>query len=283
MPRDIVPILHIYNGAPEYEPALTKEDFAGASDAMGQVMVGNTRENIVAARDFVIDNIHMNDIDPIHLGYLRATPAEVWATGCGTATEKAALLAAILNHGGYAAHVTGEDWTTVGVMVDTLEYRLDIRHKTPMLLAGEAKDEVKSTNDTRTLDAAPYLDTLENGFHTLRAFQPIAGEPTVNAGRLALRRATPLATQACDLACDHTYTLPKGLKMVGNPIAIKLSHEGVGSVEISVKQSGKKLRVVRKLKLEKSMVPVEEYAQYRELLAAWQSYNANSTVLLRKK
>ena len=43
-------------------------------------------------------------------------------------------------------------------------------------------------------------------------------------------------------------------------------------MQVSVKQSGKTLKVERKLKLEKSVVPVEDYANYRKLLATWQSH-----------
>ena len=89
-----------------------------------------------------------------------------------------------------------------------------------------------------------------------------------------------MASSACDLHSQVTYTLPKGVKLIGGSINRKESFDGVGSVEISVKQSGKKLKVTRNLKLEKSLIPVSDYAQYRQLLATWQSLDK---VLLRSK
>lgn len=58
--------------------------------------------------------------------------------------------------------------------------------------------------------------------------------------------------------------------MVGDNIDRSLAYEGVGSVSVSVKQSGSKLRVVRSLTLDQSVVPVSDYARYRELLTLWQ-------------
>ena len=68
--------------------------------------------------------------------------------------------------------------------------------------------------------------------------------------------------------------------MVGNAVNKKQEFTGIGSVEISIKQSGKTLKVARRLKLEKSLVPVADYANYRQLLTLWQQYDR---ILLRTK
>ena len=282
MPSDIIPTLRIYNGTPEYVPAFDQKPFDGAADAIGQQMNGNAYENVVNIRNFVVDNIHLNDIHPSHLGYLHATPFEVWATGCGTATDKAVFLAAILNHEGFSARVIGDDYDQVGVMLDTLEYRLDVRHKTPMEINGEAKDEIATFDLTNTVDVADKLDTLEDGFFHLKAFFPLPGEPMVHATMLPLQRTTPLVASACDLKSQVTYTLPKGLKMVGSEVKESLDFPGIGSLLITVKQSGKKITVVRNLKLDHSTVSVDDYARYRQLLALWQSYEYKQ-ILLRQK
>ena len=278
MPSDIVPALHLFNGTPEFVPAFDRLGLEAAQDAAAGQMNGNDRESIVAMRDFVVDNIHLNDIHPSHLGYTHATAAEVWQSGCGTATDKAVLLAAMLNQTGFTARVAGEESDKVGVMVDTLEYLLDVRHKTPMTLDGEARDEV--TKYTMSPDNnKPVLDTLEDGFFRL-VLPTLPGAPAVRASNLPLTRTTPVQSAACELRSDITYTLPKGMKTVKGTTSTKISHEGLGSVEISIKQSGSKLRVVRNLTLEKSLVPVADYAAYRQLLAAWQG---TDSVLLRSK
>ena len=277
MPADIVPTLRIFNSAPQFSPAFDQEGFTGARDVMGQVMNSRGMENIVNARNYIVDNIHLNDIAPSHLGYTHATAEEVWRTGCGTATDKAVLLAAILNGEGYRAAVAGENADEVSVWIDTLEYRLPVRHKGPMSLYGKAIDEVKSVRQNGTFDAV--LDTLEDGFYSF-PIPVVVTEGAVHASSLTTVRTTPLQATACDVSSDVTFRLPKGLKMVGKAFSRKLSYPGLGSVQVSVKQCGSKLRVVRSLKVEKSIIPVADYANYRQLIATWQSPDH---VLLRSK
>ncbi len=281
MPEDIVPTLRLYNGVPEFTPAFNQEGFKGASDVMGQVMNSRGKENIVNARNYVVANIHLNDIHPSHLGYRHSTPEEVWQSGCGTAVDKAVLLAAILNAEGYRASVTGDNSDEVAVFIDTLEYRLSVRNRAPMSLYGKARDEVRTVSNKGTFDAT--LDTLEDGFFRfpIPAYT-IQGErdPWVDASQLPLVRTTPLQASACDVSNDITFLLPKGVKMVGKSIKRKLAFDGLGSVEFTVKQSGNKLRIVRNLKVEKSLIPVEDYANYRQLMVVWQSVD---DVLLRAK
>jgi hypothetical protein len=283
MPADIIPVVHIFNGTPEHTPAFSQQPFVGARDVIAKVMTDKGLQNIVNVRNYVVDNIHLNDIHPSHFGYVHATPEETWRTGCGTAIDKAVFLAAVLNDVGYRARVIGENMDEVGVMVDTVEYRLDVRSKLPMEINGEAKDEVATLNMTNSVDVSDKLDTLEDGFFALACLFPLEGEPKVSARYLTSERTTPLVGSACDLKSDITFLLPKGIKMVGDKVSEKLDFPGVGCLEISIKQSGKKLRVVRNLKVEKSVIEVKDYANYRQLMAMWQSYESPKTVLLRSK
>lgn len=283
MPADIIPTLHFYNGAPEHTPAFDQKPFGDASDVIRQLMSSYiAKENITRIRNYVVDNIHLNDIHPSHLGYVHSTPFEVWATGCGTATDKAVFLAAALNHEGFTARVIGEDYDQVGVMIDTLEYRLDVRSKAPIEINGEAKDEMATYDLTNTVDATEYLDSLEDGFFHLKAFSPLPGEPEISAKALSLQRTTPLVASACDLRSNVTYTLPKGIKLVGGEVNQTLDYPGIGSLTVTVEQSGKKINVVRNLKIDHSTIKVEEYARFRQLLATWQAFESQS-ILLRKK
>ena len=267
-PAQLYPILHFYNGVPEFTPAFNRDGLAAAGDVAGMVMQsGDARKNIASIRDFVVDNIHLNDLPPAMLGYTHTTAAQVWQSGCGTPTDKAVLLAAMLNEMGFNAQVSGDDAEHVSVVIDTLEYRLSVRHKGPAEIYGEAKDEVNKLDQKATLD--PEFDTLEDGFFHL-LLQKVPGSPAVDIRNLSLARTAPLQSTACNLQSDITYTLPKGMKMVGDAIEHSLNHNGIGHVSVQVKQSGKKLRVVRRLVLDKSVIPASEYARYRQLLAIWQ-------------
>ena len=279
LPADIIPTLHIFNSVPEFTPAFDANGLKEARVTAVQQEVGtDDKKNVCGIRDFVVDNIHLNDLNPAMLGYVHATAAEVWQTGCGTATDKAVLLAAMLNEVGYQARVLGDKMDEVGVMIDTLEYRLSVRKKSPLTLYGEAKDEVTPVVYNRNHAEYP-MDTLEDGFYRLPLTR-IAEAPAIDVARLALTRTAPLATPQCDIAVQDEYTLAKGLKMVGGKVSQSLAFEGIGQVEISIKQSGKKLTVSRKLKIEKSLIAPEEYAAYRQLMATWKSVDC---VLLRSK
>ena len=277
MPADIIPTLHLYNSVPEYTPAFDQQPFAGASDAMGQVMTSNVaKEEIIAAHNFVVNNIHLNDIHPSHLGYVHSTPEVTWQTGCGTATDKAVLLAAILNNEGYRARVMGDNMDEVGVFIDTVEYRLNVRRNEPIEINGKARDEVETFEFTGEEEEAPVV-ALEDGFFSLH-IPPI---PTLlslpDVEHLPYVRTTPLSTTACDVNVEQTFSIAKGLKLVGGDISRKASHKGIGSVEISIKQDGNKIKVVRRIKIEKTLIPVADYAKFRQLLATW---NGDTGILM---
>ena len=274
----LYPSLHFYNGVPEFTPAFDRQPMSDAAKVIyKKVNTNNDREIVVIVRDFVVDNIHLNDLPPAMLGYTHATAAEVWQSGCGTAVDKAVLLAAVLNKFGYSARVIGDNCDEVGVMIDTLEYRLSVRAKSPLSLYGEARDEVNAIKQQITCDAR--LDTVGDGFFRM-TLPVIAGSPAIRASNLALVRTAPVQSTACDINSDVTCRLPKGVKLVGGNINRHFSASGVGSVEVNIKQSGNKLRIVRKLKLDQSVVPVSDYDNYRRIMTLWQSVDQ---LLLRAK
>ena len=275
----LYPSLHFFNGTPDFVPAFDRQGLKAAEDVAYQLMDSReVRGNVTAIRDYVVENIHLNDIEPAVLGYTHSTAAEVWNTGCGTATDKAVLLAAMLNQVGYNARVIGDGCDEVGVIIDTLEYRIGVRTKSPVSLYGEARDEVTPVTYNRN-HVVYKMDTLEGGFYRL-PFARIDEAPAIDAGRLAVSRVAPLATQMCDINVCDKYTLPKGTKMVGSAVSRSLSYDGLGSVEVSVKQKGKTLSVDRRLKIEKSTINPDDYANYRRLIVAWQETDA---VLLKTK
>lgn len=272
----LYPTLHFYNSAIVFTPDFDQRGLAATSDIANQLITGSDeRKNIEAIHQYVLRNIHLNDIAPEHLGYTHATAAEVWQSGCGTATDKAVLLAAMLNQQGYNASVAGNAYDEVSVMLDTLEYRLSTRGTTSGLTPyGEAKDEVFTLRTKQTHDE-PHLDTLTDGFFCLNVRMP-GGLPL---SVLSPSRTAPLQSSPCDIQASNTYNVGK-LKMVGGSIEREANYPGIGSVKVSIKQKGKKVVVESNLKLEQSIVPTADYAKYRELIACW---NLLDKVYLRKK
>lgn len=282
MPEHIVPTIRFFNGPIEFSPAVQVERFTAASDAVAHGMRSNPMENVVAIRNFVLDNIHLNAIHPRHLNYTRATAAEVWNSGCGTATEKAVLLASILSNEGYSARVVGDQFDQVVVYIDTLEYTLDPHHRTPPAILGKAKDvEQVATinNEARELN----LDTLEGGIY--RCTLPIVTKVNdvvmaIAPQNLPTTRTTPLQAAMCDLTVNSTYLLPKGLKVVGGEVNVSRTITGLGSVEVSIVQKGNKIVEKRRLVLKESIISVEDYAKFRQLMALYYSHD---TLMFRGK
>jgi hypothetical protein len=183
----------------------------------------------------------------------------------------------MLNQVGISARVIGDAFDEVGVMLDTIEYRMGVRSKGPIVVNGEAHDEVKAVSENKTVDAV--FDTLGDGFYRMM-LPDVEGSPRVKATNLALARVAPLQSSACDIHSDVTYRLPKGYKLLGGGVNYSADFEGVGKVDVMVKQSGKNVRVVRNLKLEQTIVPVSDYDKYRQLIVTWQGV---SNLLFRAK
>ncbi len=282
MPENIVPTLRLFNGPVEFSPAVEVERFTAASDAVVKDFGRDPLANVVSIRNFVLDNIHLNAIHPRHLNYTRATAAEVWNSGCGTATEKAVLLASILSSEGFSARVMGEQFDQVAVYIDTLEYALDPHHRTPPTLLGKAID-VEHSGTINNGEVQATIDTLEGGFYRMSI--PITTRlngvsVTIDPKQLPATRTMPLQASMCDMTVTTTHLLPKGLKLVGEDVNESYSVPGFGSVEVSLVQKGSKIVERRRLVLKQSIIPAADYADFRQLMALWYSH---STLMLRGK
>ena len=66
--------------------------------------------------------------------------------------------------------------------------------------------------------------------------------------------------------------MPKGYKMLGNAVEVSEAVEGIGKVEIRVKQSGKKLKVNRHLVIERDIITSKNYADFLRLMQLWAQY-----------
>ena len=277
--EQLYPTLHFYNGVPQYSPAFDSRGLPASADVANQLLDSRDKiENIQALRDYVVDNIHLNDIAAEHLGYSHATAEEVWRTGCGTATDKAVLLAAMLNEQGFQAQVAGEQSDEVDVLIDTLNYRLSVRSKDPASIYGKATDEVLTDKRSGSY-SINALEPLQEGFYRLNLLRVHKGI-SIDARRLSLTRTAPLQGQPCDISFADTYAVGKDLKLLGGNVHKEISYEGVGSLQIDIKQKGKNVKATCYLKLEQSVVGPSDYAKYRELVATWQTL---TTVVLHKK
>jgi hypothetical protein len=84
-------------------------------------------------------------------------------------------------------------------------------------------------------------------------------------------RTVPLQlASALNESYTYTISLPKNYQVVGLPTNLKITNN-TGSVNIEIRQQKKKIIVTRALSISKSMIPVEEYKQFQELINIWRT------------
>ena len=253
--------LHFYNGSHQYLPADDGRALDEARATTDRIMNGRVNlKSIAALRDYVRDDVHLNAIDPIHLGYRRASASETFRSQCGTLADKALLLASMLRSEGVDAWLLDDQVELVAFRLDTLTYTIPVNGRMTATVLGKADEAVTTASVEAVLQPADYtLDTLADGFFCLRR-QPMLAP-------LAPSRTAPLAVAPCNTRRDNTYILPKGMKMVQSKVERTVVKEGLGEASLSIVQKGNKLRVIESLKVEPSVVSANRYAEYRELIA----------------
>ncbi|MCR4660110.1 MAG: DUF3857 domain-containing protein [Bacteroidales bacterium] len=266
----LYPTLIFYNGTPQYKPEFEQERLPQAAATIVNLAGETPTATAINLRNFVADNIHLNDIPADMLGYTHATAAETWNSGCGTHTDRAVLLAAMLRTAGLQASVYGHDYTRVAVIIDTMEYDVTPDAKPATLpLIGEAHDLVSTVNVNNTVDA--QLETLEGGYYRYTIpTEPGAMQPLLAA--LTPSRTAPLQLRPCDETYSYTVKLPKGMKMVGKQVDETRNFGDLGKVSVSIKQSGSKLKIKRHLNIDKDIVSGDDYNHLRQMLAVWESH-----------
>ena len=118
-----------------------------AENLLNALKKDNAKEYAAAIRDWVVDYIHLNPIDPARVNYAITPAIDVYASNCGTAIDKTGLLAALLNQAGFRAvivdnsmNVFGDKPLEVEVTIEGLKYRLSATDKKPLMTESEKAD-----------------------------------------------------------------------------------------------------------------------------------------------
>ena len=234
---------------------------------------------VEALRDYVVDNIHCNNIPPSLLNHRSAEAAEVWQSGCGTPYETAKTLAALLQQAGFYAYTTvneeqvltaddkrfsivGSGEGTVSVVVDDEQLQFSATQKTPQRKPEKNHSCKKETVGDFVVYTIPARDC------------PIDVDPSF----LPSQRTTPLQAARCDE--DYTYTIDNEKATLVKPVQVAYTIEGLGSISVSIKQNGDKTEIAKQLKLDKDIIEPGQYQDFRRMMIDWNQYN---TIYLRKK
>lgn len=261
-------IVTISNGM---KPALnaTPTTIVGAEALLQELRKDDLTAYAVAIRNYVADNIRTNAIAPELLQYVVTSADKVWASGCGTIEEKALLMVSLLSQAGFSAKVDADHPQAALVQLDGMEHQLWINNKRQPCPMGVALDESRQLKVEKQLDWK--ADELADGFFRLTV--PTEEKSLkVSATNLTSVRTAPVQARQCQEEYEYTVELPKRLQLIGGNVKQTLSFDGVGKVEIVVKQSGRKLSICRKLTLEKDIIMPTDYPSFLKLMQLWSQY-----------
>ena len=262
------------------KPIYTAEkELPAAQTLLSDLKKNNPKEHVTAIRDWVVDYVHLNTIDPSHTQYAMTPAHDVFASNCGTAIDKTGLLAALLNQAGFQAsiidnslNVFGDRPLEVEVSIEGKAYRLNATQKSPLMTEAEKTDAQNVANAPiyidRHLEWQP--DTLADGYARITLPNEKQGLH-INPSLLAPSRTSDLQASVIPEYYHYTMDLPKGAKLIGGDVNIEYTNN-VGSINIIIKQKKNRLLVTRSLRLRKAVITSVDYPAFRQLMLDWNGY-----------
>lgn len=270
--------------------ALTSDPLHISETLQNHLRREKTDEHIKAIRDHVIDQIRTNQIPPSLIGYRFQTAQNTYNNQCGTPTDKAILLTALYRKAGYQATLIpgikeinttagkenhtikmfDEKSTGIEVIADGLTYMVYPNKAQKMQLIGAAIDNAHIIDTTRILEWAPKQ--LADGYLLFEIPQE-KSRFNIHPSLLTSKRTSPIKVHPVDEHFQYTIMLPYDVKMIGKSVKINQSENGIGSIEITIKQIGNKLTINRHLTITTDTIKPEQYKEFRELVKLWYSNN----------
>lgn len=227
-----------------------------------QAICNWVRENVVCR----------HGLDLSHLDYKLASASDVYRDNCGTPAECVGLTVALLNRAGLDATLASDSTVLniaesfrIDLTIDNMKYRIDPLSTQSWKPLAAAIDEANPV----TVDSALAYEPTELSDGYFRLTLPQNPE-SIDPALLTPSRNVPVAIQPCDEQYHYTISLPKKVNLVGKGIQIKRSVEGVGNIEISVKQKGRRLDITRKKVITCSEIDTAHYADFRLMMLDWQ-------------
>lgn len=251
-----------------------------AQHLLANLKKDDKKEYVAAIRDWVVDNVHLNTVDLSHVNYAMAPADEVFSTNCGTYLDKTGLLAALLNEAGFAATIVdntisvfGDKPMEVEVTLEGSRYRLSATHKGPIMTEAAKSDAEAVANAPiyidRNLDWNP--DTITKGYVRITLPRENGGI-SINPAYLAQTRASEVQARVTNEFYHYTMDLPKGANLVGGEVNIEYTKYDLGSINITIKQKGRRLLITRSLQIRKNRITKADYPSFRQLMIDWNSH-----------
>lgn len=240
----------------------------------------NDKEYVTAIRDWVVDNVKLNPVDLREVNYAMTPATEVFLSNCGTSLDKTGLLAALLNEAGFKATIVDNSMNVFGDR--PLEVEVTIQNNTYRISAtqkGELMTE-QAKADAAAVAAAPiYMerelqwdpDTLADGYVRITLPEE-KSRLNINPAYLTTGRTSDVQAAITSEFYHYTMNLPKGVELIGGEVNIEYSKYDLGSINIKIKQKGRRLLITRQLQLRKSVITKQDYRNFRQLMIDWNSH-----------
>ena len=257
----------------------TETSLPAATLLLANLKKSNSKDYIVAIRDWVVDYVHLNPVDPARVNYAMTPAHDVFESNCGTAIDKTGLLAALLNEAGFKASIVDESINVFGdrpleveVTLEGKTYRLSATQKSPLLTEAEKADAANVASAPiyleRKLDWTP--ESLSDGY--VRITLPNEKEGLhIDPALLTPSRNSDLQASVRPEYYHYTMELPKGATMLGGDVNIEYTN-AVGSINIIIKQKKNRLLITRSLRLRKAVITKSEYPAFRQLMQDWNGH-----------
>lgn len=255
-------------------PSYTAEhSLPAARQLVASLKQGDAKATACAIRDWVYDYIHLNTVDPARTDYAMTQAAEVFASNCGTMTDKTGLLAAMLNEAGLKTEIENNARTIaidrVRITLGDSCYFCSMRSKSPLVNCDRANALPMPIYVDRKLEWNP--DTITENYVRIRLPRENMGLQ-INPAYLAPSRTSDVQASTASEFYHYTMQLPKGAKMVGGDVELSGSAPEVGNYNIIIKQKGTKLIITRSLRLRKSIITAKDYQNFRKIMIDWFSH-----------
>ena len=257
----------------------TETSLPVASTLLSNLKKSNSKDYIVAIRDWVVDQVRLNPVDPARVNYAMTPAHDVFESNCGTAIDKVGLLAALLNEAGFKASIVDESINVLGdrplqveVVLEGVPYRLSATQKTPLLTEREKVDAANVASAPiyleRKLEWNP--EALADGY--VRITLPTEqGGLHINPALLTPSRTSDVQASVTPEYYHYTMELPKGATLIGGNIEVEYTNQ-VGSISIIIKQKKNRLLITRSLRLRKAVISKSDYPPFRQLMQDWNGY-----------
>ena len=257
----------------------TETSVPAATLLLANLKKSNSKDYIVAIRDWVVDYVHLNPVDLARVNYAMTPAHDVFESNCGTAVDKTGLLAALLNEAGFKASIVDESINVFGdrpleveVTLEGKTYRLSATQKSPLLTEAEKADAANVASAPiyleRKLDWTP--ESLSDGY--VRITLPNEKEGLhIDPALLTPSRNSDLQASVRPEYYHYTMELPKGATMLGGDVNIEYTN-AVGSINIIIKQKKNRLLITRSLRLRKAVITKSEYPAFRQLMQDWNGH-----------